>query len=464
MLALTPSPGPFLDRHVFGTLRPRPVIGAAVLLAALALTGALLVAGPELLRPDWWGPVAALAALAVVSELAGVEYRRHGSRIMLDHVPILAAVAVVGPAGTGLVALSGPLVFGLYEGRPPRRTVFNVAQISVSAVTAAAVYVLLGGSVGRGAELSFAPDFLAYLAATVAFFAVNTVAYASIISATGQDGWWLSWKKVRDELNIAFDLGVAVLTFMVAHLYLDWGALALPLLGLPLVAAHVFTTVQTHLHEVLWDLVGMLVTLLEKQDPYTSGHSVRVARRCREVAEVMDLSASEVEVVEYAALLHDIGKLEMIFQGVLAQDGPLSEKQRELIEQHPIRGEELLSEVRALGDEVLGGVRHHHERWDGSGYPDGLSGEDIPTSARIIGVVDAIDAMRSERPYQEPLPPEVVAEELVENAGEQFDPEVVPRALQLGLHAREAGQVDGEDDGATPGSPTRRLRRAGSGS
>ena len=452
-----------MAQQILRTLRPRQVIAATAGFAALALAAAVWTAGPALARPAWWALVAALAALAVVSELAGVEYRRHGSRIMLDHIPILAAMVVVGPAGTGLVALSGPLVFGLYRARPARRTIFNVAQISLSAVLAAGVYVFLGGAVGSGAELSPAPTFVAYLAATVTFFAVNTVAYASIITATGEDEWWLSWKKVRDELNIAVDLGVAVLTFLVVHLYLDWGALALPLLGLPLVAAHVFTTVQTHLHEVLWDLVGMLVTLLEKQDPYTSGHSVRVARRCREIAEVLDLGASEVEVVEYAALLHDIGKLEMIFQGVLTKDGPLSEEQRELIEQHPIRGEELLSEVRALDDEVLGGVRHHHERWDGTGYPDGLAGEEIPLPARIISVVDAIDAMRSERSYQAPLPPSVVAEELEENAGEQFDPEVVTRALQLGLPGREAGDVAREDD-ASPRSAAQRRRAAGSGS
>lgn len=451
-----------MSSRAFRTVGPRQVILAAVVLAVAALASALLAAGPALLRPDWWIPVAALAGLAVVSELGGVEYRRHGSRIMLDHVPILAAMVVVGPAGTGLVALSGPLGFGLYSGRPARRTVFNVAQISLAAVLASGVYVLLGGSVGRGAELSFAPDLLAFMAGLTTFFAVNTVAYATIISVTGEDGWWLSWKKVRDELNIVFDVGVGVLTFLVAHLYLDWGTPALALLAVPLVGAHVFTTVQTHLHEVLWDLVSMLVTLLEKQDPYTSGHSVRVARRCREIAEVMDLNSSEVEVVEYAALLHDIGKLEMIFQGVLEKDGPLTEEQRELIEQHPIRGEELLAEVRALDDEVLAGVRHHHERWDGSGYPDGLSGEEIPVAARIIGVVDAIDAMRSARPYQEPLPPEVVAEELDGNAGDQFDPEVVERACQLGVHTRKAGDVDGREH-ITPSHTPKERRPTGSG-
>jgi len=360
-----------------------------------------------------------------------------------------------------VLALSA-LAFALLAAGPARRTVFNVAQISLAAVLATGVYVLLGGSVGRGTERSFAPDLLAFMTGLTTFFAVNTVAYATIISVTGEDGWWLSWKKVRDELNIVFDVGVGILTFLVAHLYLDWGTPALALLSVPLVGAHVFTTVQTHLHEVLWDLVSMLVTLLEKQDPYTSGHSVRVARRCREIAEVMDLNSSEVEVVEYAALLHDIGKLEMIFQGVLKKDGPLTEEQRELIEQHPIRGEELLAEVRALDDDVLGGVRHHHERWNGSGYPDGLSGEDIPVAARIIGVVDAIDAMRSERPYQEPLPPDVVAEELDDNAGEQFDPEVVARACQLGIHTRKVGNVDEEED-ITPSHTTEERRPTGSG-
>lgn len=176
----------------------------------------------------------------------------------------------------------------------------------------------------------------------------------------------------------------------------------------------------------------------------------------------------DVRKVERAALLHDIGKIDPVYRDVLDQAGPLTEEQWELMRAHPDRSVELLSSVRSLDDRVRRSIRHHHERWDGDGYPAGLEGEDIPVGARIIAVADTVDAMLSVRPYREALGPEVVADELRRAAGEQFDPEVVDAALRCGLvraavervrEEAEAGDVRGARCGASANRSLSRTAR-----
>lgn len=137
--------------------------------------------------------------------------------------------------------------------------------------------------------------------------------------------------------------------------------------------------------------------------------------------------------IETAALLHDIGKIDKAYRDILEQPGPLSASQKDLIRQHPERGVSLLKSIRSLDPAVLHYVKHHHERFDGGGYPDGLAGEDIPIGARIIMVSDTIDAMMTERPYRDSCSPDEIERELEEYAGVQFDPEVVDAALEAGV-------------------------------
>lgn len=169
--------------------------------------------------------------------------------------------------------------------------------------------------------------------------------------------------------------------------------------------------------------------MIDAKDPYTRGHSLRVAIYSREIARRMDMTKQEQQNIFYIALLHDIGKIGTS-DNVLKKQGRLTEDEREEIQQHVTAGGEILKYFEAI-DGIADGAKYHHERYDGKGYGFGIKGEEIPLCARIIGVADAFDAMTSERCYRQPMSIEIVKKELKEGAGTQFDPKIVPVMLDM---------------------------------
>jgi HD-GYP domain-containing protein (c-di-GMP phosphodiesterase class II) len=161
----------------------------------------------------------------------------------------------------------------------------------------------------------------------------------------------------------------------------------------------------------------------------TADHSHRLAAHARRLAERMRLDPLDTTEVELVAMLHDVGKLS-VDPDILDWPGPLDDHQREAVRRHTIEGEEMLAGVAGL-QHLAPAVRATHEAWDGSGYPDGLRGAEIPLSARIVTVVDAYDAMMSERAYRRPLPRSEVLARLRGSAGAQFDPRVVDALLHI---------------------------------
>jgi putative nucleotidyltransferase with HDIG domain len=166
-----------------------------------------------------------------------------------------------------------------------------------------------------------------------------------------------------------------------------------------------------------------LVTTLDARDRYTAGHSAAVAVYARDIATRMDLTVETQQLAHLSGLLHDIGKIG-VPPGVLEKNGPLTLNERRKMEEHSVIGERILANVEAYS-EIARIVRHHHERLDGQGYPDGVIGHDIPLISRIICVADAYNAMTSDRPYRDAMPVDVARERLLQAAGTQFDPEVV---------------------------------------
>jgi len=175
--------------------------------------------------------------------------------------------------------------------------------------------------------------------------------------------------------------------------------------------------------------VTALANAIEAKDPYTGGHSERVAALSMKVADAMGLSSQEKEHLRFAAALHDVGKIG-IGRELLRKNGSLDPEERKEISSHPERGVQILEPIHFLKP-VLPAIRHHHEKYDGSGYPHGLKGREIPLKARIIGIADAWDAMMSKRPYRDPLPVQVAREELVKHAGTQFDPAIVEHFIAV---------------------------------
>ncbi|MGB9803718.1 HD-GYP domain-containing protein [Desulfofundulus sp.] len=181
---------------------------------------------------------------------------------------------------------------------------------------------------------------------------------------------------------------------------------------------------------LLHDAVECLVSALEARDPYSCGHSRRVADMAVALARLVGLKGGELEMVHIAAHLHDIGKIGIPDQ-ILRKPGRLLPHEYAIIQRHPEIGYNILAKSRQL-KRIAVIVLHHHERWDGKGYPRGLKGEAIPLGSRIIALCDAVDAMTSERPYRPPLSWQQCWQEVLAGKARQFDPVLVEAAERLG--------------------------------
>ncbi len=207
---------------------------------------------------------------------------------------------------------------------------------------------------------------------------------------------------------------------------------ALIFIALVALAAGASREIERRRKESQDTFVQTLTTLAETidlRDPYTAGHSRRVAAYSRLLALDMGHSPKIAAQIEHAALLHDIGKVG-VPDAVLFKNGPLDDEERLLIRAHPVIGAGLLADMPTMCD-IYPCILHHHERWDGRGYPDGLSGENIPVGARIIAVADSFDAMTTDRPYRRGLGAEAAVAELVRGEGSQFDKRCVQAFVQL---------------------------------
>jgi putative nucleotidyltransferase with HDIG domain len=184
---------------------------------------------------------------------------------------------------------------------------------------------------------------------------------------------------------------------------------------------------NARLHETnrktFYQTIRALAQALEMRDSYTHGHSERVRTYATEIARLMELSPRDIEILEQAALLHDIGKIG-VRDSVLLKTASLNAEERAIIERHPVIGDSILHPVGFLR-EALESVLHHHEHWDGNGYPSGQKGEEIPLVARIIAVADAYDAMTSDRPYRQAMDSSAAVSEIRNGSGHHFDPVVV---------------------------------------
>jgi HD-GYP domain-containing protein (c-di-GMP phosphodiesterase class II) len=175
--------------------------------------------------------------------------------------------------------------------------------------------------------------------------------------------------------------------------------------------------------------VRALSNAVEARDAYTGKHAERVAAYGMELAEAAGLEVADSPQIEFGFLLHDVGKV-AVPDAILFKSSSLTEEEYALVRRHPIIGSEILRDVDFLGEGKLV-VRHHHERWDGSGYPDGLTGDTIPLAARVFAVADALDALTTDRPYRPAISFAQAREVVLAGAGSQFDPDVVAAYQQI---------------------------------
>ena len=401
----------------------RTIIATAVAAAILVVT--LFFKHPPSLDAESFLAFGTLLALSTLAMMLFLRFTEAGSTTSMDFVPELGAILLLGPTGAVMVTLLSELISGffLYKEKSVLKKLFNVSQL-VLAVGAAGLLFRWSGGVESLDTFRFQASLAPFLLAVLAYFAVNTSTVAFIVTVSERTPFFETWRRMTGGL-IVFDLAMSTLAFLVAFLYTQYGVTAVFLAMIPLIGLRYSYGVNFELQQLNTDLLRLMVKTIEAQDPYTSGHSIRVSEAAKKIARALAVAPRQLKRIETAALLHDIGKIDSVYGEILRQKGPLTPEQRELIRAHPDRGVDIIQSIRSIHPDVLSCVRHHHERWDGDGYPTGLAGEEIPLGARIIMVCDTIDAMTTARPYRDALPVSVVREELTKHRGTQFDGAIV---------------------------------------
>lgn len=312
------------------------------------------------------------------------------------------------------------------------KAVFNVAQTVLALSLGIIAFRLLAGvpfaaQTGYTLPRLVSTSGLTAALSVVTFLAVNNLAVSGVLAISG--GQRLpEVMKTLFAVTFRFAIFSVPLTIVLGWLTISAGpawaiALALPILGVRQLYA---TTIQ--LQRGNQELLELMVKAIEARDPYTSGHSRRVSQASTVIARAIGLSEREVERVRIAGLLHDVGKIHEDYAAILRKPGKLTNDEWELMKTHPDRGAELIATMSHLGD-LVPSIRHHHERWDGKGYPAGIAADAIPLGARIITIADTMDALTSDRPYRAGLSAAEVRAEFIRCRGTQFDPEIIDRVL-----------------------------------
>lgn len=407
-----------------------PVVGLSLL--GLGTFTACILLYPPVVSTTHLLVLLTLLALALTSELLALTITRWGTTATMEFVPQLGAILLLGPAYAGFLTLTSVALYQfVLTDRPYYKAVYNLSQVLLAVCAGGLVYLWLGGNPNLR-HLDVIGSALPFLAAVIVYFLTNTFSVSFIVSRAQEQTFRESWQQVTGGVFV-LDIVMSPLAYLVAYMYTRWGAAALLAALIPIIGLRYSYGVNVELRKLNSDLLRALIKALEAQDPYTSGHSIRVAEGAKRIARELDLSFHKIQIIETAALLHDIGKVGGAYHEILRQETPLTDSQVNLIKQHPERGVNIIRPVRSLSEEVKRYILHHHERYDGTGYPDGLAGDEIPLGARIIMVSDTIDAMRTSRPYRDAKSLDAIREELIDLKGKQFDPDVVDAALNAGI-------------------------------
>jgi len=410
-----------------------------LLVAVIALLSC--VAGAEawsvrLPFPGWW-PIATFIFVATLLESLRTRLRivAKGSTSFIIHI---ASALLFGGWWAALIAAGSSVFDELARGSSVLKLIFNTAQKALAVSLAALVYRALGGGLPPAYLESSASlasevvqrDLGLFLVLATVYFVVNAAAVTGAVALSGgrafREVWNLNTRGV-----LAYDLTSSFVGLFVAWLYirseqwLGFGSLGLLGVIVPIVAVRHVYGLYHQLEDSGQELLQVMVKAIEARDPYTSGHSVRVSEMSRAVAVELGLPARAIEEVETAALLHDVGKIHEEFAPLLRKEGRLTDEETALMQTHSAKSADLVGIISKFQGFIHESVRHHHERWDGQGYPDGLSGKAVPLGARIILIADTIDAMTTDRPYRKRLPLEVVIAELQKCRGSQFDPQLI---------------------------------------
>ncbi|MFN8179905.1 MAG: HD-GYP domain-containing protein [bacterium] len=409
-----------------------PWLRAFVLVTLVTGLGLLAWVSGDLGAVDWhprslanlilWTVMIAIAAMSPIP------LPRGGATVTVTSALDFAAILIFGPAiACWFGVLSDLLTNVAVKRNPLYKIAFNLGQIVLSIGLAGVAYVGLGGRVGAAFDIN-RTQIAPLLVAPLVYFLMNTGLISVAIGLKEKISAFRIWQTnfQWEILHVFFFLPFGILLAMV-HLRIGPVGVALFLIPLFLARFSFKLWIDTKASHIA--TVTALVSAIDASDPFTRGHSYRISKYAVRIARHLGVSEKEVEEIEYGALLHDIGKI-AIQHDILLKPGRLDENERELMRTHPKVGHDILRGLKFL-EGAAEIVYCHHEQPDGKGYPRGLGPTRIPMGSRIIMVVDAFDAMTSDRPYRRGLPPEVAYEELRRHSGTQFFADVVDALIEL---------------------------------
>lgn len=370
----------------------------------------------------FWNALAAFVLLSIVSDSLFFKIPIAKANASLAFIPLQATVALFGHPWPMLIGgFTAFVVDTFIRKKPPIRVVFNTAQYMLAVGVSGWVYRTLGGSVGLG---GFSFLFIPFVALVVSFFLVNHGSVALAVAFSSGVSVREAWGRIGGRALVN-DLFSSTLAILLIFLYVRLDLPGIAILVFPLFLVRQLYQMNRQLQDELEEKLELMVKAMEARDPYTSGHSRRVAEYALSIGRELKLSADHLDEIKRAALLHDVGKIYEEFAPLLRKEGRLSPEERIVMRTHVVRSAELVATAAKLRGSVEAMIRHHHENFDGTGYPDGVGGEEIPIGARIIMIADTLDAMTTDRPYRRAMTFGRALEELEAYAGRQFDPALV---------------------------------------
>lgn len=336
----------------------------------------------------------------------------------------IAAVLLLPPPVVVLSVFCGTLLAEVWLRRVWYKLIFNVGMVAAEFAVVSVLYSYLRDP---SVPLLGSPqNIFALVALGISDVVLNGIFVCMVIALATKSPIRYIWEQNYRPL-VLYDLSMVPIGVFIYILWI-YSPWSIVLAAVPLLVMRHSYKLVNELRRQTRQALYALAQVLDERDQQTTHHSELVAEHAALIARTLELDAEQVEVITLAAVMHDIGKIGMR-NDILFKPGSLSHEEREMAKRHAAIGGNLLEKF-PLFEKGASYVRHHHERWDGGGYPDGLRGEAIPLGARILAVADSFQAMIEKRPYREPIPEPLALQRLWESAGSQFDPDVVTAFLR----------------------------------
>jgi putative nucleotidyltransferase with HDIG domain len=445
----TPEPAILKENHKASTAKVNLYIGFVTFIA-LCSWGAVSKLSPirwNHLSPLDWLSLAVFAVLVVLTEWFSVELYVKNTTVSTSAVPILAGTLLYGPLGS-LVLSATFAVTALIKYRSPlSRFFFNFSNQIIAGMLYTTLIMLTGR---QFADWNVLVQLLLCLTASFVVYASTTALIAAGISTNlGQSAVQL-WREQYAWLATSY-IGMGFMAYALIFGHKSDYLLGLFLVVVPLLLLRlsqkqyidrtramvkelrekqqILEKASDEINALNNGLLDTLAEVIDLQDPYLYGHSRRVTSYATQIASELGLNEKQVQLIHKASLLHDIGKLGISTE-ILSKPSDLTRDEYEIVKAHAALGAVLLEKSPSLAP-LAAIVRHHHEHFDGKGYPDQLKGNEISLSARIVTVSDAIEAMSANRPYRRGIAMERIVDELRRCSGSQFDPLVVDAAVEI---------------------------------